>query len=115
MDTDPPGSIFSGISYIFGASNFLAGSIAFIPKYYDTLTGQYIGGICYTLGSFCFCMADLAILYLLIIYKFPYLDRIVLLLGSIMYVIGSSLFIPNIMHADAGDALFMLGLTMSLS
>lgn len=31
-----------------------------------------------------------------------------------MYVIGSSLFIPDIMHADAGDALFIAGSSMIL-
>lgn len=39
MQRDPPGSIFSSISYIIGASNFLAGSVAFIPQYYETEGG----------------------------------------------------------------------------
>lgn len=114
MDADPPGSIFSSVSYIFGACNFLAGSIAFIPQYYEDIAGQYVGGLCYTVGSFCFCIADIAILYLLIAHKFPYIDRICLLLGSLMYVVGSSLFIPDIMEADAGDSLFIAGSTMIL-
>lgn len=99
MEADPPGSVFSSISYIIGASNFLVGSIAFIPQYYETETGQYVGGIAYTFGSFCFCIADLVILYLLVTHKFPFFDRIGLLIGSLMYVVGSSLFIPDIMRS----------------
>lgn len=114
MEADPPGSIFSSIAYIIGATNFLAGSIAFIPPLYETTIAQYVGGICYSFGSLCFCVADIVILYLLVFHKFPYYDRISLLIGSIMYVVGSCLFIPDIMQAVAGNALFMGGSTMIL-
>ena len=32
-----------------------------------------------------------------------------------MYVIGSSLFIPEILHSDTGDSLFIAGSCMILS
>lgn len=115
MDPDnPPISILSSVSYVIGSINFLIGSIAFLPNYYSSIVWKYIGGITYTFGSLCFCIADIVLLHLLIAYKFPYYDRIMLILGNVIYLVGSVLFIPYVMKVDAGDGLFILGSVIML-
>ena len=89
------GNISSSILFSLGSLNFLIGSIAFIPKFYDSyLSIQYVGGLCFVVGSIMFFSTDAIVLYLLVKNKFPYSERIVMLFATLCFIIGSLFFVP---------------------
>ena len=108
MAVDPPGSVTSGVCYIIGALNFLIGSVADLPTL-ESLPSQYVSSLTYTFGSVCFALADIYVLLKLIKHNFSFIDRMVLLSASVMYIVGSMLYIPAMEHSNAGAALFMVG------
>ena len=106
---------------IIGGTTFLLGSIQYLPYFSHEAKGAYL----FTIGSFCFFLADL--LEFVSYHQLPsgivgsnkkvgwfarsedFLNSLMMTTGSLSYFIGCVYFVPQLHHTDVGDILFIPG------
>lgn len=117
--------VWHGMNYMIGGITFLLGSYMYYPSVNLTIDGYWIGAWLFTVGSFCFLLADLT--------EWNHFKKDCLPLnnkegfktkflaaelglnffcsatGSFIYLLGSIFFIPNLNMLTAGEYLFIYG------
>lgn len=93
-------------NYIIGGITFFVGSMLLFPSFSDGFNAAKLSAWLYTIGSFTFLLADITewLHYFCQMCKFP-VDSINFLIsafGSLLYLIGSACFIPELDAALLG-------------
>jgi hypothetical protein len=124
--------IWHGTNYMIGGLTFLLGSIAYFPSIDSAVNGDVLGGYLFTIGSFCFLLADItewnvyrfgcvgdtnskaaAIMSHSLNAKYRRaevgLNFFFSVIGSTLYLLGSICFIPATKKLHLGELFFIYG------
>jgi len=92
--------MWHAFNYFIGGGTFLAGSILLFPIFADYLDAAEVSGWLYTVGSATFLIADITewlhYAYCDCRFKIFAINFFVSVCGSLLYLIGSACFIPEI-------------------
>jgi hypothetical protein len=114
MAEDPPSTLERSIkwktwhyyNYFFGGITFFFGSMLLFPSFMDLLNAIKVSAWLYTLGSFTFLLADITewLHYFSkkCLYPVNFINFLVSAFGSLLYLIGSACFIPEVNAASTG-------------
>jgi len=105
--------LWHSFNYFLGGGTFLVGSFILFPyfgQYFDT---DNVSAYLYSIGSFTFLLADITECFHFINKGCPYMIAVInyslSVLASLLYVIGSILFIPALNSVPLGELLFDIG------
>lgn len=108
--------IWHGGNYLVGGVTFFLGSLLLFPIFSNYIDASWLSAWLYTIGSATFLLADITewlhYVHKDCRYKKLVINFLVSVCGSLLYLIGSVCFIPDVNAAVTGLYLFIFGSTL---